>query len=298
MACPCGRTFRQQFGAYKRRNSEFKIQNANRKRSAHAGRRLVHLVFCILHCGAAVIAWLAHLYTATGIVLAFLAARAVIEFDYRTAFFWLAVQVIVDATDGVFARAVRVSERVPWFDGAKLDDIIDYLTYVFVPALLVWRAILVPEPWMPYVTGAMLLSSAYGFNRTDAKTVDHFFTGFPSYWNIVVFYLVVLHWPGVVNAAILLGCAVLVFVPVKYIYPSRMPVLRGTTNLLGVIWGAVVLAMLWQYPMVSRALLLASFVFPAYYVLLSLWLQFRPRTTTLNHEVREGTKGTPRGLRG
>ena len=117
------------------------------------------------------IAWLAHLYTASGVVFAFLAARAVIDFDYREAFFWLAVQVIVDETYGVLARALRVSERLPWFNGAKLDDIIDYLTYVFVPALFVWRAILVPDGWTLYVTAAMLLSSAYGFNRDDAKVL-------------------------------------------------------------------------------------------------------------------------------
>ena len=75
-----------------------------------------------------VAAWLVHLYTASGIVLAFLAARSIIDFDYRTAFFWLWLQVVVDATDGLLARRFRVRERIPWFDGAKLDDIADYLT--------------------------------------------------------------------------------------------------------------------------------------------------------------------------
>jgi len=221
------------------------------------------------------LAWLAHLYTASGAVFAFLAARAVIDFDYQAAFFWLGVQIVVDATDGIFARAVRVSERLPWFNGAKLDDIIDYLTYVFVPALLVWRAILVPESWMLYVTSAMLLSSAYGFNRTDAKTEDHFFLGFPSYWNIVVFYLLLLRLPAVVNGAILLGLAVMVFVPIRYVYPSRMTVLRWPTNLLGVAWGVTLFVMIWQYPAVSRPLLLGSLIFPIYYLGLSVVLHFR-----------------------
>ena len=223
------------------------------------------------------IAWLAHLYTGSGVVLAFLAARAVIEHDYRTAFFWLGVQIAVDATDGPLARALRVKERTPGFDGAKLDDIVDYLTYVFVPALFVWRAILVPDPWIPWVVSAMLLSSAYGFNRTDAKTADHFFTGFPSYWNIVVFYLLVTGFASVVNAAILVGLAALVFVPIRYVYPSRTPVLQWPTNILGVIWAALMLVMLWEYPAVPRTVLLASLVFPLYYVALSLILQFAPR---------------------
>jgi phosphatidylcholine synthase len=223
------------------------------------------------------IAWVAHLYTASGAVLAFLAARAVVEHDYRTAFFWLGVQIAVDATDGLLARALRVKERTPGFDGAKLDDIIDYLTYVFVPALFVWRAILVPDAWVPWVVSAMLLSSAYGFNRTDAKTADHFFTGFPSYWNIVVFYLLVTGVPSIVNAAILVALAALVFVPIRYVYPSRTPVLQWATNILGVIWAALMLVMLWEYPAVPRTVLLASYVFPLYYVALSLILQFGPR---------------------
>jgi phosphatidylcholine synthase len=217
-------------------------------------------------------AWLAHLYTATGAVLAFLAAREVIQHDYRTAFFWLGLQIAVDATDGLFARAAGVSTRLPWFNGAKLDDIIDYLTYVFVPALFVWNSLLVPDDWSLTVVAAMLLSSAYGFNRDDAKTPDHFFTGFPSYWNLVAFYLWLAAWPPQLNAAILLAFAVLVFVPIRYVYPSRTPAFNRLTNALGLIWGALLLLMLWQHPAVSRPLFLASFVFPAYYAVLSLYL--------------------------
>ena len=221
------------------------------------------------------LAWLAHLYTASGAVFAFLAAKAVIDFDYRAAFFWLGVQVVVDATDGMLARALRVRERLPWFNGAKLDDIIDYLAYVFVPALFVWRAILVPDAWTVFVAAAMLLSSAYGFNRDDAKTDDHFFTGFPSYWNIVVFYLLILKLSPVVNAVILVGLAVMVFVPIRYVYPSRMTVLRWPTIALGSIWGALLFVMMWQYPAISKPVLYGSLLFPVYYFGLSLALQTR-----------------------
>ena len=220
-------------------------------------------------------AWLVHLYTASGAVLAFLAARAVIDFDYRTAFFWLWLQVVVDATDGFLARRARVSERIPWFNGAKLDDIIDYLTYVFVPALFVWRGVIVPGAWTVPVASAMLLSSAYGFSRDKAKTEDLFFTGFPSYLNIVVFYLLIARWPTAVNTAILLVLAVLVFVPLRYVYPSRTLQWRATTNVLAAIWAALLLLMLWQYPAVSRLAFLASFVFPAYYGVVSLSLHVR-----------------------
>jgi phosphatidylcholine synthase len=223
----------------------------------------------------AVTAWLVHAYTASGIVLAFLAARAVIDFDYRTAFFWLWVQVVVDATDGLLARRARVRERIPWFDGAKLDDIADYLTYVFVPALFVWRGALVPTAWALPVAAAMLLSSAYGFNRTDAKTSDHFFTGFPSYWNVVTFYLLIAQWPSDATAAILVVFAVLVFVPMRYVYPSRTPTWRGVTNVAGAIWAGLMLLMLWQYPAVSEMVFWVSLAYPAYYFLLSFALHFR-----------------------
>lgn len=219
-----------------------------------------------------VAAWLVHFYTASGVVLAFLATRAVIAENYRAAFFWLYVQVVVDATDGVLARRARVSERLPWFNGAKLDDIIDYLTYVFIPALIVWRAALVPETWTLVVVSAMMLSSAYGFNRADAKTGDHFFTGFPSYWNLVAFYLLVAGWAQAVNAAFLLAFAALVFVPIRYIYPSRTPVWRPATVMLGVTWGLLLLLMLRDYPAVSRVMFWISLVYPVYYVALSLVL--------------------------
>lgn len=223
-------------------------------------------------------AWLAHLATASGAVLAFLALIAVVRGDYRAAFLWLAVQIVVDSIDGTLARRARVRERLPWFNGAKLDDIVDYLTYVFVPAVLVWHAPLVPDGLAVPVAAAMLIASAYGFNRDDAKTADHFFTGFPSYWNIVVFYLAVGGGPPAANALVLLGLAGLVFVPAHYVYPSRSPVWRAPTIVFGAVWGAAVLLMLWLYPAVPRPLFWASLAYPAYYLILSFVLDRRRGT--------------------
>lgn len=221
--------------------------------------------------------WLVHLYTATGAVMAFLATRSVFASDYRTAFFWLALQVFVDATDGTLARRAQVSTRIPWFNGSKLDDIVDYLTYVFVPALVIWRAGLVPEGWTLLVAGAVLLASAYGFNRDDAKTGNHYFTGFPSYWNVVVFYLLIAGFSPTVNAVILLAFVMLVFVPIRYLYPSRTVEWRPVTMGLGVIWSLLMIVMLWQYPGVSRALFWISLAYPVYYFGLSIALHLRAR---------------------
>jgi phosphatidylcholine synthase len=225
-------------------------------------------------------AWLAHLYTASSALLAFLATMAVIDHRYRDAFAWLAVTVFIDATDGAFARRANVSKRLPWFNGSKLDDVVDYLTYVFVPALIVWRAILVPDSWTMVVVGAMLLSSAYGFNRDDAKTADHYFTGFPSYWNVVVFYLYVNGWTPAANGVILLVFAALVFVPIHYVYPSRTRAWQGLTIALGAVWGALMCVVLWRMPAIPSWALSGSFVFPVYYLILSVALQIRRKLAT------------------
>ena len=220
-------------------------------------------------------AWAVHAYTGAGALCAFLATLATLEGNYRVAFAWLALQVFIDATDGWLARLVRVSERLPRFSGAHLDDIVDYLTYVFVPAVMVWHAPLVPEAWRIAVPAAILLSSAFGFSRLDAKTDDHYFTGFPSYWNIVVFYLVAWKADPLAGAVLLLVLAVLVFVPVRYIYPSRTVPFMRATLVLGATWGGVMLLTLARLPDVPRWLLLAGLVFPIYYFGISFWLETR-----------------------
>jgi phosphatidylcholine synthase len=222
-------------------------------------------------------AWFVHLYTASGALFAFLALNRIFYDRYRDAFFWLAVAVVVDATDGFLARRAEVANRIPWFSGGKLDDIVDYLTYVFVPAFFVWHALLVPDRWSMVVVAAMLFSSAYGFCRVDAKTSDHFFTGFPSYWNIVVFYMYLARWSPEANGALLLVLALLVCVPIRYVYPSKTLAWRPVTMALGVAWASLMFVLLWQMPNVSEPVLWASLVFPVYYVLLSFRLSVARR---------------------
>ena len=219
--------------------------------------------------------WLVHFYTASGLVMAFVAATNVTESNYRGAFMWIAVALVVDATDGFLARRVGVAETLPWFDGALLDNLVDFTTYVFVPALFIWQALIVPPAWSMPVCALILLSSAYGFSRKDAKTSDDLFTGFPSYWNVVAFYLFVARWTPQVNAALLILFALLVFIPVRYVYPSRTPHLRGVTVSLAIAWGVAMLWLLVQSPTVSRPLFWASLAFPVYYAVLSVVLSIR-----------------------
>ncbi len=220
-------------------------------------------------------AWAVHGYTALGAVAAFAMTVALFDGRYRAAFLLMVVATAIDGTDGVLARRADVKRHTPGFDGARLDDIVDYLTFVFVPALLLYHAGTLPAGWGGGVAAAMLLSSAYGFAATDAKTEDYFFTGFPSYWNIVALYLYAAGLPPVVNGMILLVLAGLVFVRIGYVYPTRTPVLRGLTIALCAVWGAMVLLMILMLPEVPGVLLAASLFFPVYYVVLSLVLNAR-----------------------
>ncbi len=220
-------------------------------------------------------AWLVHLYTASGALAAFFGTLAVFAGNYRHALLWMVAATVVDATDGLLARKIRVKERLPGFDGARLDDVVDYLTFVFLPVLFLYRSGALPDGWSGGVASVVLLSSAYGFAADDAKTNDHFFTGFPSYWNIVALYLHIAALSPVWNAVILLALSALVFWRIGYVYPSRTPTLRGLTIGLAVCWTVIVVAMILEIPRVPPALFAASFIFPVYYAVLSFVLHAR-----------------------
>ena len=220
-------------------------------------------------------AWGVHLLTASSAPAGMLAILAAERGDPATAMWWMAYTVAVDSIDGTLARAVGVKQVLPWFDGTQLDNLVDYFTYVIVPALfMLWTDLLPPAIAVP-LAAAVVVASAYQFCRTDAKTSDHYFTGFPSYWNIVVFYLYALGWPTALNAAVVATFALLIFVPIRYVYPSRTTTLRALTVGLGLVWGAAVLVALFQIlrdGVASRPLVVGSLLFPVYYVALSLFL--------------------------
>ena len=225
--------------------------------------------------GKLALAWLVHLYTALGAVVAFLTIVFIDQFKFQEAFLLMSLAVVIDATDGTLARAARVKEILPWFDGDRLEDIIDYANYVIAPCWFFIRADLLPVEDALWLVSLPLLASAYGFCQKEAKTSDNFFLGFPSYWNIIAFYLYVLQSPPWINAFTILVLSVLVFVPIKYIYPSRSPHLRLMTNTLGSLWGLAVLTIIYLLPEPPRTLVFVSLVFPAYYTALSLCLAFR-----------------------
>jgi phosphatidylcholine synthase len=214
-----------------------------------------------------------HLYTASGSVLALLIVIAALEGNVVTAL-WLGLATLfIDGTDGMLARRFRVKETLPWFDGARLDDIVDYLTYVFAPIVLLWTTDRLPSGAAGWVLAALpLLASSYQFCRVDAKTADHFFLGFPSYWNIVAFYVYVLDLGPVTTGTILLVCSVLVFVPVRYVYPSRTRAFQNLTLALTAVWLVTYAVLVAQLPHPNPIVTALSLAYLVYYVALSGYL--------------------------
>ena len=220
------------------------------------------------------VAWGVHLFTASGAVCCLLSIDAGIEHQWQAAFAWLALAVFIDAIDGALARAVRVKEVLPDFSGEQLDNIVDYASYVLVPAFLLQRAELLPEAWSWWTVAGIALASAYQFCQSEAKTPDHYFKGFPSYWNVVVLYLLAMKLTPFANLIIVLALIALVFVPIKYVYPSRTPHFRRLTLTLASLWGVALIAIVWRLPEPASELVFGSLLFVAYYFGISLYLTF------------------------
>ncbi|HKV55136.1 MAG TPA: hypothetical protein VJN94_10915 [Candidatus Binataceae bacterium] len=222
-------------------------------------------------------AWLVHFYTATGAVAGLVALDLIARADFPGAFAAMGLALFVDSTDGPLARALNVRGRIPLFDGGMLDNVVDYMTYVAVPALLMLRAGVVADNASGLVvTSFVVLASAYGFCRRDAKTADHYFLGFPSYWNLVAFYLYCLRLPVLLNELVLGGLAVAVFLPIKFIYPNRTIPLRPLTLTYSVVWAIATAAMLPRVPSYNPILLYTSLSFIVYYFVMSFALYLHP----------------------
>lgn len=219
-----------------------------------------------------------HLYTASGTVLAFLVVVAAVNGDAVRALWLGLAALVIDGSDGMLARRLVVKETIPQIDGARLDDIVDYITYVFAPVVLLWAGGYLPGGIAGDVVAALpLLASTYQFCRVDAKTDDHFFRGFPSYWNVIAFYAVVMDLTPTTVGVILVTCSVLVFVPVKYIYPSRTSVLRRLNLALAALWLGSYAMLLLQAPDPHPLTLGLSLAYVAYYTVASVYFTLSPR---------------------
>lgn len=209
-----------------------------------------------------------HLLTASGIVLAFWSLILIIQGDAGNAIRVLALTAIIDFVDGTLARKADVKTNVPYIDGGLIDNLVDYVTWVLAPIFWAWSFLGIPF----WVCSIVLLVSLFGFSHTDAKTSDHYFRGFPSYWNFLVFYFFLFGISETTSSVILLICSSLVFAPIKFVYPSRTQKLQKTTLLLSIPYFFMIIGMLWQLEDSPLWLSVSSLYYPLYYLILSFML--------------------------
>jgi phosphatidylcholine synthase len=215
------------------------------------------------------LAWGVHAFTASGAVVGTVALLAILQGNLPRAGLLMLVALVIDSVDGTLARAARVSEVLPSFNGRRLDDIVDYLNYVIVPAVfMVAAGSLLSWHW----AALPILASAYGFSQENAKTEDDFFLGFPSYWNVVALYLWLLAITPGWGTAIVAMFSALVFVPLKYLYPSKMPRFRTEMVILGLAWLFAMVVGCIAPDFAGGWLVKLSLLYPALYLGLSFWL--------------------------
>ena len=219
------------------------------------------------------LAWFVHIYTAIGGVFGVFAMIYAAQGEISTSFILLIISLVFDTTDGVMARKFHVREILPDIDGVEMDNVIDILTYAWVPILIIYQIDVLPHPALLVIP---TLASLYYYAQANPKSEDNFFLGFPVYWNVVALYLY-LFMPGeLVSTIILIIPAILSFIPTRYLYPSKNKYLWKTSWLLCGIWFSMVSYILFANT-TSTAIIIASLFFPVYYILLSFWCEYKAR---------------------
>jgi phosphatidylcholine synthase len=154
-------------------------------------------------------------------------------------FWWLGLALLVDGIDGPIARKVRVKEVLPNWSGDTLDNIIDYVTYVLLPAFALYQSGMIGEPWSFAAAGMIVVSSAIYYADTGMKTEEYFFSGFPVVWNMVVFSLFVIDASAVTALIVVLVSVVLTFLPINFLHPVRVQRLRPLNLGIFLLWSAL-----------------------------------------------------------
>jgi phosphatidylcholine synthase len=180
-----------------------------------------------------------HVLTASGAALAFAALLAAVRGAWPLMFLCLGIALIVDGIDGTIARAVKSAERLPRWSGDVLDLVVDFVTYVFVPAYAIAGGGLLPEPLAAAEGMLIVVTGAIYFADRSMKTEDNYFRGFPTLWNVVAFYLFILKLPPWLAAAVVALLAVLTFAPFKFLHPFRVARLRIVSMAGVVLWSAL-----------------------------------------------------------
>ena len=224
-----------------------------------------------------VLAWGVHIFTASGLIMGLLALVAIVNHDWRAAFLWLFVAVLIDTVDGRLARIVQVKQVLPNVDGRMLDYVTDFSNDVLLPSIFLYEAGLLPSSVRLVCCGAILLVSCYHYTNLKAITDDFYFRGFPAMWNFVVFYLFVLGLSASWNVVIIVVFCLLHFIPIDFIYPTRTIRLRKLTFALVLLLAVVNLIILIQQPVRNSALLIVSLLIVAYLMAMSLYQTYLSR---------------------
>ena len=193
-------------------------------------------------------AWAVHGFTASGAVLGFLAIISILNNDLVGAFLWLGLALLIDGIDGSLARKFEVSDKTPNIDGSTLDNVIDYLNYVIIPALMIYWFQMVPNGWEIILPAGMFAVSLYTFANINMKTNDYYFSGFPAVWNIVVLYFYILNTHPIINVIIILLLFIFTFIPIKFVHPLRVKKIRNLTIFCTVLWSATTLKLVTTNP--------------------------------------------------
>ena len=193
-------------------------------------------------------AWAVHGFTASGAVLGFLAIISILNNDLVGAFLWLGLALLIDGIDGSLARKFEVSDKTPNIDGSTLDNVIDYLNYVIIPALMIYWFQMVPNGWEIILPAGMFAVSLYTFANMNMKTNDYYFSGFPAVWNIVVLYFYILNTHPIINVIIILLLFIFTFIPIKFVHPLRVKKIRNLTIFCTVLWSATTLKLVTTNP--------------------------------------------------
>lgn len=228
-------------------------------------------------------AWAVHAFTASAACAGLLTLVKIYQHDYKSALWLMAIAIVIDAVDGTLARLAKVKDILPNIDGALLDNIVDYVNYVITPCFFLFaKPDMLPTSSMMVIIMAIIMTSSYQFCQADAKTPDHFFKGFPCYWNIAVFYMFVFETSMIANAIILSILCVLIFVPIKYVYPSRLDYLTKSRMLkllmhsFSISYGICSAIILWTYPTTNTLCLALSFGYIILYLILSFYRTCSP----------------------
>jgi phosphatidylcholine synthase len=209
---------------------------------------------------SAVAAFAVHVITASGAACALIALKAAVAAQWPKMFAWLGAALVIDGIDGSLARRVRTAEVLPRWSGDVLDFVVDFTTYVFVPAYAMVSSGLLPQSIALALGLIVIVTAALYFADRQMKTSDYYFRGFPALWNLVAFYLFVLKPAPWLAAAAVLLLAALTFAPLHFVHPVRVPRWRPLNVAVLLLWGVLAVCALMQNlaPPVWTAVLLAA----------------------------------------